>query len=249
MPRRALSLTEPSMVYCCAPAPNRHACVERREQRVDVELGERQVEDEVERRRRREEEDEVDNCKQRGERTRLERHADELGDDVVGGGESGARLVERKDERAGDEHVGERGESEPEDDDHLELLEFLEEEDDLDANRGEEQLGGKGDDAGHDGVGGESAVALGGVGEVAKVGDQILVHEHLVEYGVDRVGDHEEEHKVSHEGLVALEVYIVDVRLHNRETEEPDVEHDADVHATQREVHGGELGHEVRHLV
>ncbi len=45
-----------------------------------------------------------------------ERHPDELGDDVVRGGETGSRLVEREDERSGDEDVGQRGKAEPQDD-------------------------------------------------------------------------------------------------------------------------------------
>ena len=237
--------------------------VERREQRVDIELGEGQVEHQVQSGRGSEEEDKIDSSEQGGERTGLERHSDQLGDHVVGGSETGSRLVERKHERARDENVGERSKTEPQDNDDLELLELREKENNLDTNRsadgaeqrdggadgdegghdlrvhqlvytpGEEELGGKRNDTGHDGIGSKGAVTLVGVDEVTKVGDEVLVHEDLIEYGVDGVGDDEEEDKVPHEGLVVLKVDIVDVGLDDGETKKPNVEHDTDVHATQ----------------
>lgn len=259
-------------------AANGDTGVESGEQRVDVELGERQVEDQVEGGGGGQEKNEIDNGKDGGERTSLEGHSNQLGDNVVGRGETGSRLVKGEDERAGDENVSERSETEPQDDDDLELLELLEEEDDLDTNGGtngaeernegtntdqgghdlrvhelvhtpgEEELGGKGDDTSHDGIGGKGSVTLGGVVEVAIVGNEVLVHEDLIKDSVDGIGDNKEEDKVPHEGLVGFEVDIVDVSLDDGETIEPNVEHDTDVHAAEGKVHGGELGHKVRHL-
>ena len=242
------------------------AGVEGGEQRIDIELGERQVEYEVERGCGSDEEDEIDNSEEGGERTSLERESDQPGDDVVSGSETCARLVKREDQRACDEHVGQRRKGKPQNDDDLEFVELLEEQHDLDTNRGtdgaeerdkctdanegghdlgvhqlvhtpsEEELGGKGNDTGHDRVGGEGAVAYDGVLEVAKVGDKVLVHEDLIEDGVDGVGDDKEEDKVPHERLVSFEVDVVDISLDDGETMEPDVEHAANVHASQPEI-------------
>lgn len=253
-------------------------CVESGQQRVDVELGKWQVEDQMKSGSRSQEENEIDDGEDRGKGTRLEGHSDELGDDVVSGSETGSRLVKSEDKRTGNEHVGKSSETEPQDDDDLELLELFEEENDLDTNSStdgteerddgtnsdesghdlgvhqlvhspsEEELGGQGKDTSHDGVGSESAVGPDGVSEVAKVRDEVLVHEYLIEYGVDGIGDDEEEDKVPHERLVVLELSIVDVSLYEREAVEPNVEHDTDVHATQRKVHGGELHHGFSHF-
>lgn len=232
--------------------------VERREKRVDVELGQWQVGNQVKRVGEGEEEDDVDDGKHTGEQTSLESTTNETGDDVVGGSETGAALVEGPDEAASDEDVGHGCADEPDDDDDLELLELGELLDDLDTNGaangaqeaggtegddhdwedpavgelantpGEEALGGERNDTGHRGVGRKGRV--GNVHEdlVAKVGNDIVVEHDRVKDRVERVGDHEEGDKHLHEGLVLLEVAEVDVRLHARESVEPDIEDDAD---------------------
>ena len=237
--------------------------VEGGKQRVDVELGEWQVEDEVESRGGSKEKNEIDGGKEGGKGTGLKSHSDQLGDNVVGGGETGTGFVEGEDERASDENVGKRSKTEPQDDNDLELVELVEVEDNLDTNGStngakerdertdadqsghdlgvhelvytpsKEELSGKGDDTGHDGISSEGSVTLGCVGEIAKVGDEILVHEHLVKDSIDGIGDDKEKDKVPHEGLVSLEVDVVDVGLDDGEPIEPDVDHDTDVHATE----------------
>lgn len=209
------------------------------------------------------EEDEIDNSEHGGKHTSLERHSDELGDDIVSCGETGSRLVEGEHERAGNEDVGKSSESKPQDDDRLEFLELAENQNDLDANSSangaeerdgrtagdqgrhplvvhqlvhtpsEEDLRAKGNDTGHDGVGSESGITLDGVVEVSKVRNEVLVDKDLIENGVDGVGEDEEEDKVPHEGFVRLEVDIVDVSLDDGESIEPNVEHATDVHAPE----------------